>query len=98
MEWEKNILTFMRCGKKRDDMLLIVCNFSAVSYPEYQVGVPKAGKYKEIFNSDAKKYGGSGMVNPRVKASRPVECDERADSVKIKAAPLSVAVFEYRKG
>ncbi len=38
------------------------------------------------------------MVNPRVKASRPVECDERADSVKIKAAPLSVAVFEYRKG
>ena len=44
MEWERNILTFMRCGKKRDDMLLIVCNFSAVSYPEYQVGVPESRK------------------------------------------------------
>ena len=98
MEWEKNILSFLRTDKKGEHQLLIVCNFSALPYEEYRVGVPRAGKYKEIFNSDAKTYGGSGMVNPRVKSSRTVECDDREHSIKIKLAPLSVSVFEYRKG
>ena len=98
MEWERNILSFLRTDKKGEHQLLIVCNFSALPYEEYRVGVPRAGKYKEIFNSDAKTYGGSGMVNPRVKSSRTEECDDREHSIKIKLASLSVSVFEYRKG
>ena len=39
------------------------------------VGVPFKGKYKEIFNSDAEKFGGSGKVNPRMKSSKAEECD-----------------------
>ena len=71
MPWngEKNILSFLRTDKKGEHQLLIVCNFSALPYEEYRVGRAKSGKYKEIFNSDAKTYGGSGMVNPRVKSS-----------------------------
>ena len=47
----------------------------------YNVGVPFAGKYKEIFNSDDKKYGGNGVVNTRVKAAKKAECDEREYSI-----------------
>ena len=94
MEWEKNILTFLR--KSKDQTYLVLCNFSALSYDAYEIGVPREGKYKEIFNSDHKKFGGSGYVNPRVKFSRTVERDGYENSIKVKVAPLSVAVFELR--
>src|SRR5699024_6575827 len=59
-EWEKNIVSFLRKTRKSEEMLLVVCNFSDVTYEDYQVGVPYAGKYKEVFNSDAKNFGGEG--------------------------------------
>lgn len=97
MEYDKSMLTFMRKGKKRDTTLVFVCNFSDVAYPKYQMGVPYPGKYKEIFNSDAKKFGGSGVVNARVKASKKEECDERKHSIVINVAPLSVQIFSFTK-
>lgn len=54
MKYEENVLTFMRKTDKPEETLLAVCNFAAVPYEDYQVGVPFYGKYKEIFNSDAK--------------------------------------------
>lgn len=97
LEWEKNLLVFLRKGKKAEDTLLVVCNFSGRQYDNFQIGVPYPGKYKEIFNSDAASFGGTGAVNPRVKMSRHIEHDERKDSVTVKIAPLSVAVFTYTK-
>ena len=55
--------------------------------------MPFAGKYKEILNSDDKKYGGEGRVNAAVKASVPKECDGRDHSIRIRQAPLSVSIF-----
>ena len=97
LEWEKNLLIFLRKGKKKEETLLIVCNFSGQSYENFRVGVPYPGKYKEIFNSDAAVFGGTGFVNPRVKISKNVEHDERKNSITIKIAPLSAAVFKYSK-
>ena len=75
-------------------MLLVVANFAGIPQ-ELTVGVPAAGRYKEIFNSDDVKYGGTGMVNSRAKRSRGVECDDRADSVTVKLAPLSLSILKY---
>ena len=61
------------------------------------MGVPYPGKYKEIFNSDAKIYGGTGEGNPRVKASKREEWDERKNSIVINVAPLAVQIFSYTK-
>ena len=97
LEWEKNLLVFLRKTEKEEDTLLVVCNFSNVVYEDYQVGVPYAGKYKEIFNSDSAVYGGAGNVNPRVKMSRDQECDERKQSIKIKVPPLGISIFQYTK-
>lgn len=93
MKYEENVLTFLRKTENPEEMLLAVCNFAAVSYENYQVGVPYAGKYKEIFNSDLKKYGGNGVGNPRVKTAKQQECDERAYSIKMKLPALGVLVF-----
>ena len=60
MKYEENVLTFMRKTEKPEETLLAVCNFAAVPYEDYQVGVPFYGKYKEIFNSDRKGIWRSG--------------------------------------
>ena len=97
MEWEKNLLISLRRTRKKEDTLLVICNFSNVEYDDFRIGVPYPGKYKEMFNSDAESYGGTGVGNPRVKMSKKTECDERKNSITVKLAPLSVQVFSYTK-
>lgn len=96
LESDKNILTYLRKTDKKEDTILVVCNFSDTVYEKYMTGVPFAGKYKEILNSDHVKFGGSGLVNPRIKSSRKIECNERENSITIKVAPLSISIFTYR--
>ena len=95
LDWERNMLVYLRKSMKTEETLLIVANFSNVAYENFMVGVPYPGKYKEIFSSDAVEFGGTGVVNPRVKLSRAVEQDERKDSIKIRVAPLAVAVYRF---
>ncbi len=97
VEWEKSMVTFLRKAKKQEDTLVVICNFSDVTYEEELVGVPYAGKYKEILNSDAKEYGGSGVVNPRVKIAKKEETDDRPYTIKVKVAPLSVSIYSFTK-
>jgi 1,4-alpha-glucan branching enzyme len=73
----------------------VVCNFDTINHNEYKVGVPKAGKYKEIFNTDDVKYGGNGQTNARVKTSKKEESHGRENSITITLAPLTVAMFKY---
>ncbi len=90
---EENILVYLRRSAAPEETLLVVCNFVPVAYAKRRIGVPFHGKYKEIFNSDAGKYGGSGMTNPRAVLSRAVECDGREESITIHLAPLGVQIF-----
>lgn len=91
---EESTVSFVRRGKKKDEMLLVVCNFDTILHEEFIIGVPK-GKYKEVLNSDDVKFGGNGFVNPRVKVTKKVKADGRPDSITIKLAPLSVAIFKF---
>jgi 1,4-alpha-glucan branching enzyme len=61
----QSIFSFMRKGKKEDETLIVICNFTGVSYPIYKIGVPKSGEFREIFNSDHIEYGGAGLVNKK---------------------------------
>ena len=91
MDAADNIIAFLRRGA--DETLLFVCNFAPQLHEKLTVGVPFKGKYKEIFNSDAEKFGGSGKVNPRMKSSKAEECDGKENSITIQLAPLGISVF-----
>ena len=91
----ENILVYLRRSEKKEDTLLVVCNFTPLVYDNHKIGVPFRGKYKEIFNSNNKAYGGDGEVNPRLKQSKKDECDGRPDSIMIKVPSMGVAVFQY---
>ncbi|NLG04830.1 MAG: 1,4-alpha-glucan branching protein GlgB [Clostridia bacterium] len=93
----ENILVYLRNSHQQEEQLLIVCNFGDLSYDHYKIGVPVQGKYKEILNSDAEIYGGSGFTNPRLKQSKADECDHRENSIRIKVAPLSIMIFKLKK-
>ncbi len=90
---QENILVYLRRSVSPDETILVVCNFAPVAHEKRRIGVPFHGKYKEIFNSGAAEYGGSGVRNPRAAVSRPVECDGREESIVIRVAPLGVQIF-----
>ncbi|MGN0412099.1 MAG: 1,4-alpha-glucan branching protein GlgB [Lachnospiraceae bacterium] len=83
-------------NKDNKEELLVVCNFAGVDHDEI-IGVPYAGKYKEIFNSDHTMYGGQGMLNIRVRKTMAKKADGYAQGIKIKMPARSVSVFRIDK-
>lgn len=93
MDADHSIVVFIRKTNNIDETLLIVCNFTPVVYKSFRIGLPFAGKFKEIFNSDDIQYGGSGNINPRLKQSKNIEADGRDCSIHITVPPLGISVF-----
>lgn len=91
---DETILAFVRKAADSQE-LLIIANFTPVTRVKYKVGVNQRGKYKEIFNSDAVKYGGEGKVNSRIKNSKEEECDGKKNSIFITVPPLGISVFRF---
>jgi len=90
---DHSMISFVRRGEEGDKDLYVVCNFTPVVYNDKPMGVPFAGKYKEIFNSDATEFGGSGVVNAKQLTSKPVAIDGRENSINMNIPPLGIAIF-----
>ena len=91
----ENLLTFLRKTRKKESLLVVAANFSGVE-KQVKIGVPYEGSYKEILNTDAEEFGGSGMINKRAKRAVKKEWDDRPYSVSITLASLSVSILEFR--
>ena len=76
-DYQNSLLSYLRKGKEERDVKLVICNFTPVFRGNQRVGVPFAGKWKEILNSDAKKYNGSNQVNTRQIKSDKIEWNGR---------------------
>jgi 1,4-alpha-glucan branching enzyme len=60
----------------------------------YRIGVPSAGVYQEVFNTDAAMFGGSNMGNGGAVTAEPVASHGRPASVRIVLPPLAMVVFK----
>ena len=60
---DHSVLAFLRCGGQPQEAVLVVCNFTPVPRHGYRVGVPQAGWYRELVNTDAACYGGANIGN-----------------------------------
>jgi 1,4-alpha-glucan branching enzyme len=89
---DQSVLTFLRKGGTTDTVLLVVCNFTPVPRLDYRVGVPRGGFWREVLNSDAKEYTGSGMGNSGGVMAETTPSHGRAFSVNLTLPPLA-AVF-----
>jgi len=90
---ERSVITFVRWSREKADGLLWVLNFTPVVHEGYRVGVPRAGAYTEILNTDATHYGGSDVGNLGEVRSEPVKHNERDHSVVITVPPLAAVAF-----
>ena len=89
---DESTFAFIRHGDNPNDMAVIVSNFTPVPR-QRRFGVPKAGKYIEIFNSDSEIYGGSGMGNMGGVTAVQEESHMRPYSIDVTVPPLATVIF-----
>jgi len=90
---EKSIISFLRRGRSVDDIVLVACNFTPVPRYGYRIGVPFGGFWREVLNSDAVEYGGSGVGNLGGVEAEQVPAHGRAWSLPLTLPPLAVVIL-----
>ena len=93
-DWEQSALSYLRMGDEGAPPLLVVCNFTPVPRYNYRVGVPRGGYWRELINSDAAEYGGSGMGNLGGVEATPMPYEEYSHSLTLTLPPLAALVFK----
>lgn len=91
---DQSIISFIRRAKRDDDFLVFICNFTPVPRYNYRLGVPRAGFYKEILNSDSSEYWGSNIGNSGGVLAEEILWHGRPYSINITLPPLAVVVFK----
>jgi 1,4-alpha-glucan branching enzyme len=88
-----SVIAFLRKGRAAEDQILIVCNFTPIVRHNYRVGVPRSGFWREVLNTDAAEYGGSGAGNLGGVNAMPVPYHGRTYSVNLTLPPLAAVFF-----
>jgi 1,4-alpha-glucan branching enzyme len=93
-----SVISFLRRGlshvDRPDEFVVTVCNFTPQPHAHYRIGVPEFGFYRELFNSDAREYGGSNMGNLGGKWAEEWPFHNRPYSLDLCLPPLGVLVFK----
>ncbi|MHB8253218.1 MAG: 1,4-alpha-glucan branching protein GlgB [Acidiferrobacter sp.] len=93
-DWQQSVLCFFRQGETPDDLVLVICNFTPVVRRNYSLGVPRAGYWEEIMNTDAAIYGGSGQGNLGGAEAVPVSAHGHYHALTLVLPPLAVLCFK----
>jgi 1,4-alpha-glucan branching enzyme len=91
---EQSVIAFLRCGKDANDVVIVVCNLTPLVRHDYNIGVPRAGCYRELLNSDATAYSGSGVGNQGAVTAEPVRTHGRDYSLNLTLPPLAALVLQ----
>jgi 1,4-alpha-glucan branching enzyme len=91
-----SVVSYLRKDGKGEE-ILVVCNFTPNTLKEYELGVPFAGTWREIFNSDDAKYEGSGQQNDKDIITTEKTLHHQKQVLRMTVAPLSTMIFECVK-
>ncbi|MFS8530707.1 1,4-alpha-glucan branching protein GlgB, partial [Sphaerobacter thermophilus] len=89
---EQSVVTFLRRGRAESGEIVAAFNFTPVPRHNYIIGVPRFGRWREIFNSDATVYGGSGQGNLGGVTANPVPSHGYTQSITITIPPLGAVL------
>ncbi len=93
---DHSVLAYLRLGDDGDETVLVACNMTPVPRHGYRLGVPAAGAWAEVLNTDAATYGGSNMGNAGAVQAKEVPSHGFAHSVALTLPPLSVLLLARR--
>ncbi len=88
-DFENSVVSFMRKSYK-NGLIIVVCNFTPVVRKGYRIGVPVSGIWKELLNSDAEIYGGSGQGNLGKIETTPHPLHGKPHSLNLTLPPLGI--------
>jgi 1,4-alpha-glucan branching enzyme len=91
---DNSVVSFTRHATNSRDFLVAVLNFTPVPRQGYQLGVPRAGSYVELLNSDAAIYGGGNMGNGGLISTEAVAAHGHADSLRLTLPPLGFLLLK----
>lgn len=92
-DYQSSALSYIRKGKNEADDIIVVCNFTPIVREAYAIGT-NGGDWEEVFNSDDKKYWGSGVHNEGVLSSAKEPKHGRSHSLTLRMPPLSICMFK----
>jgi len=95
---DHSVVSLIRRGKMPEDIVVAVFNFTPVPRHNYQIGIPGAGWWAEVLNSDAPLYGGSGMGNMGGVEAVPVSMHGHSHSVTLTLPPLGALFLKPARG
>ncbi|RAW00256.1 1,4-alpha-glucan branching protein GlgB [Pseudochryseolinea flava] len=94
---ENSVIAFQRLAENKEDLLIVIGNFTPEVRYHYRIGVPYRGQWKEIFNSDDEKYAGSGVRNQGLMMTSPVKYHSRDYSISLTLPPLALVVLKLER-
>ena len=90
-----SVLAFLRkAADPQAPVVLVACNLTPVPRLDYRLGVPRGGRWREVLNSDAAPYGGSGMGNLGAAVATDIAAHGRPHSLSLALPPLGVTFLE----
>jgi 1,4-alpha-glucan branching enzyme len=94
---QNSVYIYIRKGTKAKDTLIVILNLTPVYREGYRLGLPFKAKWKEIFNTDAEEFFGSGKSNAGLLHPEEEECNGREYSIVIDVPPLAALVLKQGK-
>lgn len=94
---DQSIFSFIRKGKKPNEFVVVVCNFTPVVYHDYKIGVPVDTRYVEILNSDDEAFGGSGQVNKKSIQAMEGSYHGRPYHIEMTIPPFGISILRAVK-
>jgi 1,4-alpha-glucan branching enzyme len=94
---DNSTFSYVRYGKDKDDFIVVVANFTPVPRMGHRIGVPEAGYYQELLNSDAEIYGGGNVGNMGGKHTEAVYSHGFNYSLNLNIPPLGIVLLKYKK-
>jgi 1,4-alpha-glucan branching enzyme len=91
---QRSVLSFRRHGRRPEDEIVFVCNFTPEPRTNYRIGVPYTGEWRELLNGDAPLYGGSGQGNVGGAFTTPVPMHGHPQSLNLTLPPLAMLAFK----
>lgn len=90
------VISYIRKGYQSEGNVVVVCNLTPTVRENYCIGVPNKGKLVEVFNSDSKEFGGSGVSNKKTITIKKQPWNGKDFSAEIILPPLSVTIFKFK--
>jgi 1,4-alpha-glucan branching enzyme len=94
-DYDNCVLAYLRKGKGPKDVLLVVLNMTPIVRDNYLIGLPIAGNWEEVLNTDAPQYYGSGVLNTGLQQTTAKIYNGRNNTLALRLPPLAATVLRW---